>query len=58
MRTFNDMFSEQLKDDELKKEYEAIQSEMDVIRTIVDARTSQNMTQKELAEHTGINQVG
>ena len=58
MRTFNDMFSEQLKDDELKKEYEAIQSEMDVIRTIVDARTSQNMTQKELAEHIGINQVG
>ena len=30
---------------------------MDVIRAIVDARTSQNMTQKELAEHTGINQA-
>ena len=30
---------------------------MDVIRAIVDARTSQNLTQKELAERTGINQA-
>ena len=30
---------------------------MDIIRAIVDARTSQNMTQKELAEKTGINQA-
>ena len=32
----------------LGKEYEAIQPEMDVIRAIVEARTSQNLTQKEL----------
>ena len=31
--------------------------EMVVIRAIVDACTSQNMTQKELAERTGINQA-
>ena len=49
------MLSKQLQDEEFKKEYDAIQPEMDVIRTIVDARTSQNMTQKELAERTGIN---
>ncbi len=30
---------------------------MDVIRAIVDARVSQNLTQKELAERTGINQA-
>lgn len=48
MRTFDDMLSKQLKDDEFRKEYEAIQPEMDVIRAIVDARTSQNMTQKAL----------
>lgn len=30
---------------------------MDVIRAIVDARTSQNLTQKELAERTGIDQA-
>ena len=39
------------------KEYDAIQPEMNVIRAIVDARTSQNLTQKELAERTGINQA-
>ena len=57
MRTFDDMLSKQLQDEEFKKEYDTIQPEMDVIRAIVDARTSQNMTQKELAERTGINQA-
>ena len=57
MRTSDDMLSNQLKDKEFRKEYEAIQPEMDVIRAIVDARTSQNLTQKELAERTGINQA-
>ena len=57
MRTFDDMLSKQFQDEEFQKEYDAIQPEMDVIRAIVDARTSQNMTQKELAERTGINQA-
>ena len=57
MRTFDDMLSKQLKDDEFRKEYEAIQPEMDVIRAIVNARTSQNMTPKEHAERIGINQA-
>ena len=57
MRSFNDMLEKQLKDEEFRKEYEAIQPEMDVIRAIVDARASQNLTQKELAERTGINQA-
>lgn len=57
MRSFNDMIEKQLKDEEFRKEYEAIQPEMDVIRAIVDARASQNLTQKELAERTGINQA-
>ena len=57
MKTLNNMLSEQLKDEAFRKEYEAIQPEMDVIRAIVDARTSQNLTQKELAERTGINQA-
>ncbi len=57
MRTFNDMLEKQIQNDEFRKEYEAIQPEMDVIRAIVDARNSQNLTQKELAERTGINQA-
>ena len=47
----------QMENPEFVKEYESIQPEMDVIRAIIEARTSQNMTQKELAERTGINQA-
>ena len=57
MRTLDDMLKKQMQDDEFKTEYEAMQPEFDVIRAIVEARTSQNMTQKELAERTGINQA-
>ena len=42
---------------EFVKEYETVQPEMDVIRAIIEARTSQNLTQKQLAERTGINQA-
>ena len=48
MKTFDDMLNEQLEDINFRKEYEDIQPEMDVIRDIVDARTAQNLTQKEL----------
>ena len=57
MKTFNDMLEKQLEDDEFRKEYEAIQPEMDIIKALVDARNSLNFTQKELAERTGINQA-
>ena len=56
MKTLKDYKTEQMKDTEFVKEYESIQPEMDVIRAIVEARTSQNLTQKELAERTGIDQ--
>ena len=36
---------------------EEIQPEMNVIRAIIEARTSQNLTQKELSERTGIAQT-
>jgi len=58
MKTFDDMLNEQLEDINFRKEYEDIQPEMDVIRAIVDARTAQNLTQKELSKITGINQAG
>lgn len=47
----------QFKDSDFRKEWDDIQPEMDVIRAMVDARISQNLTQKELAERTGINQA-
>ena len=57
MKTLQQVKAEQMQDPVFAKEYEAIHPEMDVIRAIVEARTSQNLTQKELAERTGINQA-
>lgn len=57
MKTLKQYKDEQMQNPEFANEYEAIQPELDVIRAIVEARTSQNMTQKELAERTGINQA-
>ena len=54
---FQNFLNEQLQDDEFRKEWEDIQPEMDVIWVMVDARISQNLTQKELAERAGINQA-
>ena len=54
LKQYNEM---QMENPEFVKEYESIQPEMDVIRAIIEARTSQNITQKELAERTGINQA-
>ncbi len=46
-----------LKDPKFAKAYEEVQPEMNVIRAIIDARLSKNMTQKELSEKTGIAQT-
>ncbi len=53
---FDDFLLEQLKDPELRKEYEALQPEHAIIQAIIDARTSAGLTQKELSERTGIAQ--
>ncbi|MCD8225281.1 MAG: helix-turn-helix domain-containing protein [Clostridiales bacterium] len=57
METLKEFKEERMKDPEFAREYEAIQPEMDVIRAIIDARISQNLTQKELSRRTGINQA-
>lgn len=54
---FDDYLQEQLKNPEFKKEWDDIQPEMDVIRAMIDARIAQNLTQKELATRTGIDQA-
>lgn len=57
MKDFEKFKDEQLKDGKFRKEYEDLQPEFDVIRAIIDARISKNLTQKQLAELTGINQA-
>ena len=53
----DDYLQEQLKDPEFKKEWDDIQPEMDVIRAMIDARIEHNLTQKDLAARTGIDQA-
>ena len=49
---YDDYLQEQLKNPDVKKE-----PEMDVIRAMIDARIKNNLTQKELAARTGIDQA-
>ena len=49
--------NKQLKNQEFKNEWINLQPEMELIRTIIKARTDKNITQKELSIKTGINQA-
>ena len=49
--------NQQLKNKNFKKEWESLQPEMELIRTIVKARIDKNITQKELSIKSGINQA-
>ena len=46
----------QLKNPEFKAEYERTRPEFEIMRALVDARISQHLTQKELAEKSGVRQ--
>jgi len=46
-----------MRDPEFAKAYEEMQPEFNIIRAIIEARTASNLTQKELAERTGIAQT-
>ena len=55
--TLSEYKKQRMKDPEFAKAYLELQPEMNIIRAMIDARISQNMTQKELAEKTGIAQT-
>ncbi len=48
MSEFDNLLNEQLKDPTFKKEWEDIQPEMDIIRSMIDLRISQNLTQEDI----------
>ncbi len=54
---FNDFLNEQLKDPEVKKEYDTLAPEFAIIQAMIDARQASGMTQKQLADKTGIAQA-
>lgn len=56
MGNLKELKTELMKNPKFRKEYDAIQPEMAVIQAMIDARISQNLTQKELAKRTGIHQ--
>ncbi len=56
MTNFKDFLAEQLKDEEIRKEYEALEPEFAIIQALIDTRNSTGLTQKELSERTGIAQ--
>ena len=56
MTTFNNFLEKRLNDPNFRKEYDALEPEFSIIQAIIDARKISGMTQKELAEKTGITQ--
>lgn len=46
----------QMKDPEFRAEHEATRAEFEVTKALIEARVSLNMTQKDLAERSGIRQ--
>lgn len=56
MDDFERYLNEQMQDPEFADEYEALRPEYEAIRAVIAARTESHMTQKQLAEKTGIRQ--
>ena len=57
MKTLDDFLKEELQDPVFRKEYEALQPEYEIKRAMIQARMNSGMTQKQLAEKTGIAQA-
>jgi len=57
MSDLQELTDELMQNPDFKKEYEALQPEMDITRAILDARIRAGMTQMELAEKSGISQA-
>lgn len=56
MSDFKNYLAQQMEDPTFAAEYEAQRPEYEAIRAVIAARLACNMTQKELAEKTGIRQ--
>ena len=54
--TFREDLQERLKDPEFAREYKALEPEYEIIRQVIQSRSEQNITQKELADRIGIKQ--
>ncbi len=57
MSDFRDSLNKQLKDPEFKKEWDALETEFQIIQAIIDARTETGITKKQLSDLSGITQA-
>ena len=56
-KNFRETLDEQMKDPEFQAEWKAMDPERQIIRAIVEGREARALTQKQLAEVTGITQA-
>ena len=51
------LLEEYMENSEFQREWENLEPEFNAIQALIDARKSKNMTQRELAQRTGIDQA-
>lgn len=56
MDDFTRYLKKNLENPEFRKEWDALGTETQIMRSMIDARLEAGMTQKQLSEKTGINQ--
>lgn len=56
-KNFRETLNEQLENSEFKKEWDALEPEYQIIKAMLDTRNEKAMTQKQLADITGIPQA-
>ena len=56
MSNYKEYLNQQLQNPDFKKEWDRLEPEFNMMQAMIDARKRCNMTQKELAERTGIDQ--
>lgn len=56
-KNFRETLDEQMKDPEFRAEWEALEPERQIIHAIIEGRVANDLTQKQLADATGITQA-
>ena len=56
-KNFRETLNEQLQDPEFKAEWDTLEPERQIMRAIIEGRDERDLTQKQLAEVTGIAQA-
>ena len=56
MDDFTRYLKKNLENPEFRKEWDALETETQIMRSLIEARIETGMTQKQLSEKTGINQ--